>query len=72
VSEPRVNVDHFSHRPFYTVVGLLTQKAEIPAISADLASAGVDVAALLQRHGVHDVGYFGPGEFEQFTAADTD
>jgi hypothetical protein len=23
-------------------------------------------AALLQRHGVHDVGYLGPGTFEQF------
>ena len=34
MSEPQVNVDHFSHRPVYTVVGLLT------------GSAGVDVAAV--------------------------
>ena len=25
------------------------------------------IAALLQRHHVHDVGYFGPGTFEQFS-----
>jgi hypothetical protein len=116
------------------VVGLLTEKSEIPAISSELESAGVDtaaveilcgeqgahildeygcyyglrdrvvrtlqrrgydgttlaiydgalrkgdlllhvparpkshssIAALLQRHGVHDLGYFGPGTFEQF------
>jgi hypothetical protein len=29
------------------------------------------IAALLQRHGVHDVGYFGPGTFEQFPLPDT-
>ena len=29
------------------------------------------IAALLQRHGVHDVGYFGPGTFEQFPVLDT-
>ena len=29
------------------------------------------VAALLQCHGVHDVGYFGPGTFEQFPILDT-
>jgi hypothetical protein len=34
VSEPQVNVDHFSHRPVCTVAGLLT------------GSAGVDVAAV--------------------------
>ena len=28
------------------------------------------IAALLQRHGVHDVGYFGPGTFEQFPILD--
>jgi hypothetical protein len=133
VNEPQINVDHFYHRPTYRVVGLLTEQSEIPALSRELASAGVDVAAveilcgeqgarildthgryhglrarivrafqqlgydettlaiyealrhgdlllhvparpvdrydiaaLLQRHGVHDVGYFGPGTFEQF------
>jgi hypothetical protein len=30
------------------------------------------LAALLQRHQVHDVDYFGPGTFEQFSVADTD
>ena len=138
MNEPQVNVDHFCHRPVYNVVGLLTEKAEIPPISSDLRSAGVDVAAveilcgeqgarildedgryhglqgrvvrtlqrmgydgttlaiydealrhgdlvlhvpvrpkdrgriaaLLQRHGVHDVGYFGPGTFEQFPIPD--
>ena len=126
-------------RPTYHVVGLLTEHAEIPAISRELRSAGVDVAAeeilrgergaaildehgryhglrdrvvrafqrlgydgatleiydealrhgdlllqvpvrpadryhitaLLQRHQVHDVGYFGPGTFEQFPIPDT-
>jgi hypothetical protein len=29
------------------------------------------IAALLQRHHVHDVGYFGPGTFEQFPIPDT-
>jgi len=128
VSEPQVNVDHFYHRPVYNVVGLLTERSEIPAISGELESAGVDVAAveilcgeqgarildehgryhglrgrvvrtlqgfgydgttlaiydealrkgdllllaaLLQRHGVHDMGYFGPGRFQQFPVLDT-
>ena len=139
MSEPQVNVDHFYHRPVYNVVGLLTERSEIPAISGELESAGVDVAAveilcgeqgarildehgryhglrgrvvrtlqgfgydgntlaiydevlghgelvlhvpaspagrsritaLLQRHGVHDVGYFGPGTFEQFPILNT-
>jgi hypothetical protein len=139
VNEPQINVDHFYHRPVYRVVGLLTDKSQIPAISAELRSAGVDVAAveilcgeqgarildehgryhglrarvvralqrlgydgttlaiydealrngdlllhvpagpaerrsiaaLLQRHHVHDVGYFGPGTFEQFPLLDT-
>jgi len=134
VNEPQINVDHFYHRPTYHVVGLLTEKSEIPAISAELQSAGVDLAAveilcgeqgarildehgryhglrgrvvrtlqrlgydettlaiydealndgdlllqvpvrpaerrrivaLLQRHDVHDLGYFGQGTFEQF------
>ena len=34
----------------------------VPASPADRSR----IAALLQRHGVHDVGYFGPGTFEQF------
>ena len=134
MNEPQINVDHFYHRPTYHVVGLLTEQSEIPALSSELASAGVDVAAveilcgergaaildehgryhglrgrvvrafqslgydaetlqiydealrhgdlllhvpsrpvdrywigaLLQRHQVHDVGYFAPGTFEQF------
>src|SRR5215469_11548323 len=125
-------------RPTYHVAGLLTEKSEILAISRELASAGVDVAAveifcgergaaildehgryhrlrgrilrafqrlgydestlaiydkaltdgdlllrvpacpaerrgiaaLLQRHHVHDVGYFGPGTLEQFPTLD--
>jgi hypothetical protein len=140
MSEPQVNVDHFYHRPVYHVVGLLTDTPEISAISRELGSAGVDVAAveilcgergaaildehgryhglrgrvvrafqrlgydgttleiydealrdgdlllqvpvppkerrriaeLLQHHHVHDVGYFGPGTFEQFPAVDGD
>ena len=28
------------------------------------------IAELLQRHYVHDVGYFGPGTFEQFPIPD--
>jgi hypothetical protein len=138
VNEPQVNVDHFYHRPVDNVVGLLTDQSQLPAITSDLRSAGVDVAAveilcgeqgarildedgryhglrarivrtlqrmgydgttlaiydealrkgdlllhvpvrpkdrsriaaLLQRHGVHDVGYFGPGTFEQFPILD--
>ena len=46
MSEPQVNVDHFYHRPVYNVVGLLTERSEIPAISSELGSAGVDVAAV--------------------------
>ena len=140
MNEPQINVDHFYHRPIYHVVGLLTEQSEIPALSRDLASAGVDVAAveilcgeqgarildehgryhglrarvvrafqqlgydqetldiydealrhgdlllyvparpadrhriaaLLQRYQVHDVGYFGPGTFEQFPILNTD
>ena len=30
------------------------------------------IAALIQRHYVHDVGYFGPGTFEQFPIPDGD
>ena len=30
------------------------------------------VAGLLQRHHVHDVGYFGPGTFEQFPDVNAD
>ena len=140
MNEPQINVDHFYHRPVYHVVGLLTDKTEISAISSELESAGVDVAAveilcgergaaildehgryhglrgrvvrafqrlgydgetfelydealgdgdmllqvpvwpkerhhvaaLLQRHHAHDVGYFGPGTFEQFPVIDGD
>jgi hypothetical protein len=140
VNEPQTNVDHFYHRPVYHVVGLLTENSEIPAISTDLESAGVDVSAveilcgergarildehgryhglrgrivrafqrlgydettleiydealrngdlllqvpaqpaqrrrivsLLQGHHVHDLGYFGPGTFEQFPILNAD
>ena len=140
MNEPQVNVDHFYHRPVYHVVGLLSESSEVPAISRDLESAGVDVAAveilcgergaeildehgryhglrgrivrtfqqlgydqttlaiydealrngdlllrvpvrpaerrrivaMLQGHQVHDLGYFGPGTFEQFPILDTD
>jgi hypothetical protein len=40
----------------------------VPARPADRRR----IAALLQRHQVHDVGYFGPGTFEQFPILDTD
>ena len=40
----------------------------VPARSADRYRIG----ALLQRHQVHDVGYFGPGTFEQFPILNTD
>src|SRR5215469_11841842 len=46
VNEPQINVDHFYHRPVFHVVGLLTENSEIPAISNDLTSAGVDVTAV--------------------------
>ena len=140
MNEPQINVDHFYHRPTYRVVGLLAEQSEIPALSQELASAGVDVAAveilcgeqgvrildahgryhglrgrivrafqrlgydettlemydealrkgdlllqvpvtpaerrrivaLLQDHHVHDLGYFGPGTFEQFPILDAD
>jgi hypothetical protein len=39
----------------------------VPARPADRGR----LAALLQRHHVHDVGYFGPGTFEQFPILDT-
>ena len=38
----------------------------VPAPPADHSR----IAALLQRHQVHDVGYFGPGTFEQFPVPD--
>jgi hypothetical protein len=42
----QINVDRFYHRPVYHVVGPLTDKPEISAISRALGSAGVDVAAV--------------------------
>ena len=39
----------------------------VPARPAD----GARIAALLQRHQAHDLGYFGPGTFEQFPILDT-
>ena len=46
MNEPRINVDHFYPRPVYHVVGLLTENSEIPAISKDLESGGVDLTAV--------------------------
>lgn len=46
MNEPQINVDHFYHRPIYHVVGLLTDKREIAAITSELEAAGVDVAAV--------------------------
>ena len=46
MNEPQINVDHFYHRPTYRVVGVLTEQSQIPAISSELQSAGVDVAAV--------------------------
>jgi hypothetical protein len=46
VNEPQINVDHFYYRPTYNVVGLLTEKSQILAISAELQSAGVDITAV--------------------------
>ena len=46
MNEPQINVDHFHHRPVYHVVGLLSQKSQIPAISAELQSARADIAAV--------------------------
>ena len=40
----------------------------VPARPADRYRIG----ALLQRHQVHDVGYFAPGTFEQFPILDTE
>ena len=62
MNQPQINVDHFYHRPIYHVVGLLTDKSQIPAIARELESAGVDVtaveilcgeqgAAILDEHG---------------------
>jgi hypothetical protein len=46
VNESPVNVDHFYHHPTHNVVGLLTEKSEIPGISQALEAAGVDISAL--------------------------
>jgi hypothetical protein len=86
VNEPPINVDHFYHRPTYHVVGLqrlgydettldLYDEAlkdgdlllHVPARPADRHR----IAALLQRHQVHDVGYFAPAMFEQFPISET-
>ena len=40
MNEPQVNVDHFYHRPVHHVVGLLTDKSEISAISGELNRPG--------------------------------
>jgi hypothetical protein len=52
MNEPQVNADHFQHRPVYHVVGLLTEKAEVPAISGDLESAGADMSFDLADRGL--------------------
>jgi hypothetical protein len=46
VSEPQISVGHFRHQPSCNVAGLLTGKSQTPAISADLESAEIDVAAV--------------------------
>ena len=46
MNEPQINVDHFYHRPTFRVVGLLSERSEIPTLSGDLATAGVDVSAV--------------------------
>ena len=46
MNEPQIDVDHFYHRPTYRVVGLLTEQSQAPALPRELASAGVDVAAV--------------------------
>jgi hypothetical protein len=46
VDEPRFNVDHFRHHPTHNLVGLLTDKSEIPGISKELEAAGVDISAV--------------------------
>ena len=46
MNEPQVNVDHFYHRPTFRVVGLLSERSQVPALSRDLAAAGVDVSAV--------------------------
>jgi hypothetical protein len=52
--------------------------AEMVATTANAISTGLQpagdsgrIAAPLQRQGVHDAGYFGPGTFEQFSIPDT-
>jgi len=39
---------------------------------AEQHAGKLDAVSLGLRHQVHDVGYFGPGTFEQFSVADTD
>jgi hypothetical protein len=46
VGEPRFNVDEFKHHPSHHLVGLITDQSEVPEISRELESAGVDVAAV--------------------------
>jgi hypothetical protein len=46
IGEPRFNVDEFKHHPSHHLVGLLTDQSEVPDISRELGSAGVDVAAV--------------------------
>jgi hypothetical protein len=52
---------------------LVTVRAGHPAASRPYPAAPRRrVAELLQRHHVHDVGYFAPGTFEQFPILDAD
>ena len=71
-------VERFGPVPAGRCVALLTQACD----SLEEAHARVErddplaerrhVVGLLQHHRVHDVGYFGPGTFEQFPALDGD
>lgn len=64
MNKPQVNVDYFYHRPVHHVVGLLGYESQIPALTEELQTAGVDVAsvkilcgkrgaAILDEHGEH-------------------
>jgi hypothetical protein len=62
IEDLQFNIDHFYHHPTHHLVGVLTEKSEIPVIRGELESAGVDTlaveilcgergAAILDQHG---------------------
>ena len=64
IEDVQFNIDHFYHHPTHHLVGLLTEKSEVPAIRRVLESAGVDLAgveilcgergaAILDEHGLY-------------------